>query len=170
MKRSLRPDELRLWSKVAATVRPAPGRALPVAPAEAEASPAAAPAVSAAPSPVHVRKRPPTPGPPDVIEPGRRRRIMRERDSIDARIDLHGLSFDRAKAALDAFIRRAHADGAKAVLVITGKGVAGEGLLRQWTPAWLAEPGLRPMVAGVSLAHRRHGGEGALYVALKRRA
>ena len=92
---------------------------------------------------------------------------MRERDDIDARVDLHGLTFERARATLHAFLLRAHHDGARAVLVITGKG--GEGVLKRHTPEWLAEPEVRPLVAGVSQAHRKHGGEGALYVALKRR-
>lgn len=169
MKRALTPDELALWSKVAATVRPAPGRKVPKAPAQPAAG-AAPQAESRAPqpSPVHLPKRPRPLAPPDLIEPGRRRRIVRERDPIDGRIDLHGMTFDQAKTALEAFIRRSAAEGARAVLVITGKGSPGEGLLKQWTPEWLAQPALRPLVAGVSAAHRRHGGEGALYVALKR--
>lgn len=57
----------------------------------------------------------------------------------------------------------------RAVLVITGKGVGGDGVLRRRVPDWLAAPSLRDLIAGVSEAHRRHGGEGALYVALKRR-
>jgi DNA-nicking Smr family endonuclease len=54
------------------------------------------------------------------------------------------------------------------VLVITGKGALGAGVLRRHVPEWLAAPPLRSAVAGLSEAHRRHGGEGALYVALKR--
>ena len=54
------------------------------------------------------------------------------------------------------------------MLVITGKGVGGDGVLKRRVPDWLAEPPLRDHIAGVSEAHRRHGGEGALYVALKR--
>ncbi|MGF2493628.1 Smr/MutS family protein [Ralstonia pseudosolanacearum] len=53
---------------------------------------------------------------------------------------------------------------------MTGKGSRGEGVLRRYAPEWLAAPALRGVVAGVSEAHRRHGGEGALYVALKRKA
>ena len=68
------------------------------------------------------------------------------------------------------FLVRAQAEGVRAVLVITGKGYQGDGILKRRTPEWLAEPPLRSVVAGVSEAHRRHGGEGALYVALKRRA
>jgi DNA-nicking Smr family endonuclease len=58
----------------------------------------------------------------------------------------------------------------RAVLVITGKGFLGDGILRRRTPDWLSSPSLRSVVAGVSEAHRRHGGEGALYIALKKRA
>ena len=94
---------------------------------------------------------------------------MRERDPIEARLDLHGLDYDRARAALEGFIRRHDGEGARAVLVITGKGYLGEGLLRRFAPEWLSSPALRPLVAGFSQADRRHGGEGALYVALKRR-
>jgi DNA-nicking Smr family endonuclease len=76
---------------------------------------------------------------------------------------------DRARAALEAFLRRAWDDGYRAVLVITGKGLSGDGVLRRYTPEWLAAPALSHIVAGISEAHRRHGGEGALYVALKRK-
>ncbi len=76
---------------------------------------------------------------------------------------------DRARAALIGFILRAHAEGERTVLVITGKGALGDGVLRRRAPEWLAEPPLRPLIAGLSEAHQRHGGQGALYVALKRR-
>lgn len=95
---------------------------------------------------------------------------MRERELISARIDLHGLDQDRARNTLETFLRRAQDQGARSVLVITGKGSRGEGVLRRYAPEWLAAPALRGVVAGVSEAHRRHGGEGALYVALKRKA
>jgi DNA-nicking Smr family endonuclease len=109
------------------------------------------------------------PPPPADIEPGRKRRLARERDPIDLRLDLHGLDQDRARAVLTDFLLRAQAEGVRAVLVITGKGSRGDGVLRRRTPEWLSDPPLRAVVAGVSEAHRRHGGEGALYVALKRR-
>ncbi len=77
---------------------------------------------------------------------------------------------DRAKAALLRFLPQAQALGERAVLVITGKGSRGDGVLRRQTPDWLGDPSLRQVVAGWSFAHRRHGGEGAIYVALKRRS
>ena len=107
--------------------------------------------------------------PPADIEPGRRHRLAQGREALAARIDLHGLTHDQARSALTAFIERSVAQDWRAVLVITGKGVGGDGVLKRRVPDWLAEPPIRRHVAGVSEAHRHHGGEGALYVALKRR-
>jgi len=90
------------------------------------------------------------------------------REAIGGRIDLHGLGQDAARAALTAFVADASARGLRGVLVITGKGALGDGVLRRRTPEWLAAQPLRPMIAGISEAHHRHGGAGALYVALKR--
>lgn len=107
--------------------------------------------------------------PPAAVDGALHRRITRGRDAIAARIDLHGMTQDVARAALTTFVRRAVDDGWRAILVITGKGVGGDGVLKRRVPDWLGEPPLRDHVAGVSEAHRRHGGEGALYVALKRK-
>jgi DNA-nicking Smr family endonuclease len=115
------------------------------------------------------RSAPKTLPDPETIEPGRKRRISREREPIGARLDLHGMTQDQARAVLHGFIERAHERGDRAVLIITGKGVQGDGILRRRTPEWLAEPPSRARVAGYSAAERHHGGEGALYVALKRR-
>ena len=174
MRRPLRPEESRLWSQVTSTVHPLPGRAsaatnLSASPGEAlpAPDPAGAPlrlAVSAA----AARKPGPASG-PKTLEPARRRRISRERDPIGAHIDLHGLGQDAARAALERFVLECWREGQRAVLVITGKGVRGDGVLRRLTPEWLAAPHLQAVVAGISEAHRRHGGEGALYIALKRR-
>lgn len=98
------------------------------------------------------------------------RRLTRERDDLGPRLDLHGLNQDEARAALIAFLRRAHNDGWRAAMVITGKGSRGDGVLRRFAPEWLSAPELKDIVAGVAEAHRRHGGAGALYIALKRRA
>jgi DNA-nicking Smr family endonuclease len=171
VKRPLKPEELKVWSLVAGTVRPLPGRATPLAPADPV--PLAtfddgAPARIAPPS----AAKPKTPTPRhgvDGIEPNRHHRIAREREPIGARLDLHGYDQDRARAVVESFLRRAWDEGYRSVLVITGKGVQGDGILRRRAPEWLAAPHLSEIVAGVSEAHRRHGGEGALYVALKRK-
>jgi DNA-nicking Smr family endonuclease len=172
VKRPLKPDELRLWSLVAATVHPLPGRATPPPPrpdgegtgAEAERVPPSFRGPVAGRPSAPARREAPHP-----IEPRRRQRLARERDPIAARIDLHGMNQDQARAVLERFLLRAWEDGYRAALVITGKGVQGDGVLRRRAPEWLAAAHLAPVIAGVAEAHRRHGGEGALYVALKRR-
>lgn len=180
MKRPIRPEEARLWAHVAATVHPIAGRKLPeVTMAQALGLPTEAiPAPKAGKTPVlpaPVAAQKPTAGQkahkgdPEAIEPLRKRRIVKGRESLEARIDLHGLDYAGAQARLEGFIRRAWDDGYRACLVITGKGTRGDGVLRRHTPEWLAAPSLREIVAGISEADRRHGGEGALYVALKRK-
>lgn len=172
MKRPLKPEELRLWGLVASTVHPLPGRAAPKPPAKAPASPAA-PAPKLTPGSKVLAQPAAKPAPrrtgAEPIEPGRLTRISRGRDPIGGRIDLHGLDQDRARAALEAFLLRAWDEGYRSVLVITGKGTLGDGVLRRRAPEWLADPRLAGVVAGIAEAHRRHGGEGALYVALKRK-
>jgi DNA-nicking Smr family endonuclease len=164
MKRAPDTEDLRLWSIVAQTVRPFAGREAPAPPKPA---PTARKSIPAAPSPPRPRVAQP-PRPPERVEPGLHRRIVRGREAVAARIDLHGLTYDDARAALGDFILRAVSQGWRAVLVITGKGALGDGVLRRHTPEWLAQPPLREHIAGISEAHRRHGGEGALYVALRR--
>ena len=169
MRRPLKPEELRLWRTVATTVRPYEGRVLPPEPA-----PPPRPVVHAklAPVPEIHRPLPPSqhrvPAAQHPIEPNRARRIVIGREPIGARLDLHGLDQDQARAALERFVLQAQLWGCRAVLVITGQGRSGGGVLRRRAPEWLASPQLRGAVAGVSIADRRHGGEGALYVALKR--
>jgi DNA-nicking Smr family endonuclease len=175
VKRPLRPEELKVWSIVAGTVRPLPGRATPMPEPESAATAALSSASDGGPPvriPAPQPHRPSAPRPRvglEAIEPNRHNRIVRERDPISARLDLHGYDQDRARAVLEGFLRRAWDEGFRSVLVITGKGVQGDGVLRRSAPEWLAAPHLAEMVAGVSEAHRRHGGAGALYVALKRK-
>lgn len=171
MKRPLKPDEVQIWGMVAATVHPLPGREVPKA--ERDAASAKTPPHLPPPKPTTAVAKPPAGVKAravlDPIEPRRQHRIAKARDPIGGRLDLHGLDQDRAKAALEGFLARVWNEGARAVLVITGKGVQGDGVLRRRAPEWLGAPHLAHMVAGISDAHRRHGGEGALYVALKRK-
>jgi DNA-nicking Smr family endonuclease len=170
--RKLRPEEAKLWRQVVATVRPAPGRAL----AELEAAvagkahdPQAGPMILPVEAVTPAKRTKAKPA-PEAIEPNRHRRIARGRDDLDARLDLHGLDQDRARSILEGFLRRAQAEGARAALIITGKGVMGDGILRRRAPEWLSDPALRHVIAGFSPAARHHGGDGALYVAIKRPA
>ena len=88
---------------------------------------------------------------------------------IDARIDLHGLTQAEAYERLVAFLAACQARGNRCVLVITGRGVRHGGTLRSMTPRWLDEPPNRPRVLAFAQAQLHHGGEGALYVLLRRR-
>jgi DNA-nicking Smr family endonuclease len=185
MKRPLKPEELRVWSLVAGTVHPLPGRETPRAepPPSLDGEGQAAkrpglgsegeghrsPGPFAPPLPASLRAPPSSLREGRSIEPRRKHRIAKEREAIGGRLDLHGLDQDRARAVLEGFLRRAWDEGYRAVLVITGKGLQGDGVLRRRAPEWLAAPHLAEIVAGISEAHRRHGGEGALYVALKRK-
>jgi DNA-nicking Smr family endonuclease len=173
VKRPLRPEERHIWGMVASTVHPLPGRATPTAePSDAIPPPTAAVAATriAPPPPAPGAKRPKPRPDLDVIEPRRKHRIAKEREEIGARLDLHGLDQDRARGVLERFLAQAWDNGFRAVLVITGKGVQGDGILKRRAPEWLAAPHLAHIVAGISDAARHHGGEGALYVALKRKS
>lgn len=171
-KRVLSYEERVLWSTVIKTIAPLPGRAVE----ELEPAAAAAPAPASRPRPVPAAHKPlPEPAKPKTppLAPlGRRlrQRVARGREPIDARFDLHGLTQAQAHAALSRFLHSASARGARMVLVITGKGGRGgeAGVLRRQVPLWLALPDLREVVIGFEDAHVAHGGEGALYVRLRR--
>jgi DNA-nicking Smr family endonuclease len=115
------------------------------------------------------------PAPPPLAQLGRRERshLSRGRKEIEARLDLHGMTQTRAHRALSGFLQRAHIEGLTFVLVITGKGrtVGAEserGVLRRQVPLWLNLPEFRSLVVGFEEAHIGHGGEGALYVRIRR--
>ena len=110
-------------------------------------------------------------------------RLRRGQLDPDARLDLHGMTEAVAHRTLLTFLKSAHRQGARLVLVVTGKGARSadaafdlefggrtRGVLNAMTPRWLAEPEFAPFVVEVRAAHRRHGGSGALYVYLRKGA
>lgn len=115
---------------------------------------------------------------PAQMDAKKHRRMKRGKLKPDAKIDLHGLTLDRAHKALTDFLLTAHGRGDRLVLVVTGKGrdpeihhgaVPGrKGVLRQSVPRWLSLPPLSGIVLQITPASQRHGGEGAYYVYLKR--
>lgn len=119
------------------------------------------------------RPEPPAPDTPG-LDRNTARRLARGQRSPDAVLDLHGMTADRAHAALNRFIHDSANAGLRCVLVVTGKGRGedgghrGDGVLRRETPRWLGVAPLAARVVGVFEAHPRHGGAGALYVYLKR--
>ena|SRR5689334_12168380 len=165
MSRRLTHDERRIWSRVARTVRAAPGKRADEDEEEPPA-PATAKRPVASPKPGHAaRAAPRRPGPLEDLSG--QRRIRRGQHEIDARLDLHGHTQDSAHRELVEFIVREHSKDSRCVLVITGKGRTGPGVLRSRLSHWIADPELRPMIAGFAPAHARHGGEGAVYIFLK---
>jgi DNA-nicking Smr family endonuclease len=95
-------------------------------------------------------------------------RLKRGKHRIEARLDLHGMTQSEAHSALLGFIRGARAEGKRCVLIITGRGVVGGGILRFAVPRWLNEPEFRPHLLAMATAQQRDGGGGALYVMLRR--
>jgi DNA-nicking Smr family endonuclease len=177
-KRALSEEEQALWERIAKEIKPLrkKPRSGKTEPASVEAETTAAgkaetPTKSLAPA-----KMPPATRPiaPPLAPLGRRERaqLSRGRKQIDARLDLHGMTQTRAHRELFGFLQRAHSDGLTFVLVITGKGRAGDdperGVLRRQVPQWLGLPEFRALVVGFEEAHIGHGGEGALYVRIRR--
>jgi DNA-nicking Smr family endonuclease len=95
-------------------------------------------------------------------------RLKRGQSKIEARVDLHGMTQAEAHPALLDFIRNARAAGRRCVLVITGRGRIGGGVLKDAVPRWLDEAEFRPHLLAIARAQPRDGGAGALYVMLRR--
>ncbi|MEN3792192.1 Smr/MutS family protein [Fulvimarina sp. MAC3] len=179
MKRSktLSAEDRRLWASVARTAVPLRNKSVPNAPPEEIAKPkeephpafheprptlAPLPAKRTEPKPMQVQP---------TIERPTRRKLSKGRIAIEARIDLHEMTQERAHAALSNFLRQAQALGFRHVLVITGRGKPGgsRGILRRMVPLWFAGNEFRALVSAFESAERHHGGEGALYVRVRRR-
>lgn len=180
--RTLSAEERRLWESATRAVAPLrPAAAAHALPPESGIA-AAGPVQAAGPStavPEQVPRRPADRfAAPPLVALGRRQRhrVARGSAPLDARIDLHGMTQERAHRALLGFLRAAQANDARLVLVITGKGArpgAGalgheRGVLKRMVPHWLSLPEFRPLVIGLESAHATHGGEGALYVRVRR--
>lgn len=167
--RQLTSEEKKLWRRVAASVKAR--KALPKdedeAPAKPSPSRAAAPP---APLPPVEASAPRTrrAAPPPPADRGAEKRVRRGKLEIGASLDLHGHTQESARAALQRFLHAAQARGERIVIVITGVGRSGQGVLKQRLPEWLAERDLRALTSGFAQAHRSHGGQGAYYVFLKR--
>ncbi len=104
-------------------------------------------------------------------------RMKRGKLRPEGRIDLHGMTLDKAQPALVRFILSAQASGKRLVLVITGKGKPADrpgpipvpyGVIKHQVPQWLSMPPLAQAVLQINPAHVSHGGAGALYVYLRR--
>lgn len=176
--RTLSDHEQELWRGVTRSVVPLKPKRLRSRPSRAELSPVPEKKrpmpTKDHPEAARVARMPKGPPPLLPIDRRTRQRIARGAQAIEARIDLHGRTQGEAHEALLRFLHRAQRDGARIALVITGKGGrAGEGaidrgILKRQVPLWLALPEFRIYVAGFDDARVEHGGEGALYVRLRR--
>jgi DNA-nicking Smr family endonuclease len=183
-RRPISEEERALWQMIAKTAKPLKRRRK----SEPKPAPVAAPAEKPAPKAVRQKSTPVPKAPPPVPPPPQRphalahglsvgidkrqaERFRRGKTPIEGRIDLHGRTQAQAHDDLHDFVARAHAAGKRMVLVITGKGITGakSGVLRENVPRWLNEPTLRRHVLAFDYAEPQHGGEGALYVLLKRK-
>jgi DNA-nicking Smr family endonuclease len=172
-RRRLSDDERALWRGFARAVTPlrrGAAAALGVAPDQVTRE--------TPPSQNVPKQRSPAKPPPALAEFDRRlrQRVARGHTAIDARLDLHGMTQKQAHAALLHFLTQAQAQDAKLALVVTGKGIGGaagsaseRGVLRRQVPLWLSLPEFRRFIVSFQQAHASHGGEGALYLRLRRR-
>ena len=160
-----------LWSLVAKSAKPLKGKR-PVeeqAPGPAaEKMPSVAVAAAPAPATVAPKRQHVT----HVLDRPTLDKLSKGRLPIEGRVDLHGMTQSEAHSLLLSFLQRAHASGVRFVLVITGKGFSsgGDGVLKRQVPAWLSTPPFRALVSSHDLAARNHGGEGALYIRLRKSA
>jgi DNA-nicking Smr family endonuclease len=177
--RTLTDEEIELWITVARSVTPGRGKILPhqaktTAPPELAADLPASRIMGEAPPPP-AKTSPPIPA-LSGVERRLKAKLAQGKAGVDAVLDLHGMHQHTAFGALRHFLSTAQRDGAKLVLVITGKGerpsadpLEQSGVLRRAVPHWLSAPDLRAMVIGFEEATRPHGGSGALYVRIRRR-
>jgi DNA-nicking Smr family endonuclease len=161
-KRALTEEERALWESVARHAKPLrkkPRVETPKTSGDGEAGAVVKSSVlkkSHAPAAVPGTKSPV----PPLAPLGRRERsqLSRGRKDIEARLDLHGMTQERAHRALSGFLQRSHLDGLTLVLVITGKGKIGaeseRGVLRRQVPRWLSHPEFRALVVGFEEASR----------------
>ncbi|MGJ8546146.1 MAG: Smr/MutS family protein [Sulfitobacter sp.] len=189
-RRKLAPEELELWQRVAAKTErmSAPAKFNP----DTQLPSPPPPAVKRAKSVVLGKPVSNRPGPKHNLAPSLPEQISRQQVQMDrkaygklkrgklvpeGRLDLHGMTLDRAHPALTGFIIDAHKRGKRLVLVITGKGKDRDeggpiptrlGVLRHQVPQWLGMAPLKPLVLQVAQAHIAHGGGGAYYIYLRR--
>ena len=173
MVRRLNPDEAALWRKVVESVRPLSGKEV------CEDRPPQEPDLPVKPAPsAKPRTRPPTKAQPRLPVPGTTldgswdRRLSRGLVQPDLSLDLHGHNLATAYDLLDRKLEQAIAGGARLLLLITGKAPSGasskRGAIRAAVGDWLNASRHAGDSAAIRNAHPRHGGNGALYIVLRR--
>lgn len=118
-----------------------------------------------------------TPAPQKIIHPessfqidaGLKKKFERGDLPLDGQIDLHGMTVEQAHKRFKAFVLRKAEQGARFLLVITGKGSRGEGRIRTGLPLWCEDADLHPFILQYKQARPQHGGDGAFYILLRRK-
>jgi DNA-nicking Smr family endonuclease len=169
-------EDAALWQKAMADVKPLrrrrprkrrAGSAEPPQAAPSNAATTTRPAAPVQPPPAKPAAGPRA-QPGTGIDRATLARLKRGDIPISGRLDLHGMTQADAHAALDGFIGRAASAGKRLLLVITGKGSDGDGVLRRMLPRWINSGPHAARVLRIEPAHARHGGGGAWYVYLRR--
>jgi DNA-nicking Smr family endonuclease len=173
-RRRLTADERALWREVMADVRPLTGDPPAVAPPTQLPPPAASLGQPAPPRPAVMAGplRPPAElvaGRAAGVDRRRMERLTGGKLKIDAVVDLHGMTQAAAHHRIERVIADSIAGGRRCLLVVTGKGGQGGGILRRRLADWLNLPASRPHVLAFAEARPEHGGGGAFYVLLRRR-
>lgn len=104
-------------------------------------------------------------------------KFIRGEFKIERRLDLHGQTEKTAFDLVESFVKKSYLEGCRCVLIITGKGTRKEnddwfdvrGVLKDRVPQWLNTPELRPLILSFCHARPSDGGDGALYVLLRRK-
>lgn len=188
-------DDANLWDGVAGSVRPLEGREFLAGSAPAaDATEAAQQLMNEKKSKSGKAKKaikkklqpttPPPPVPPKVplpelsfdnqpgLDKSTARRMAKGNVKIEARLDLHGMTQDEAKPALENFIENAYRAAKREVIVVTGKGAKADGqigVLRSMAPRWLNLEPNRSRVVAFSHAAPKDGGQGALYIRIRKK-
>lgn len=183
--RGLTTEEQTAWAKLAQSVTPMEGRKHPglpsaervQAPVNKPSRPPAVKTKKSAPGsskPATMRSRPAF---SSELDSHWNRKLKNGQIAPDYTLDLHGHSLDGAYHRIMTGIDQARAMEARLVLVIAGRErpvdpadrATKRGAIRAKLLDWLAASHHADAVAAVRKAHIRHGGEGALYLVLKRR-
>tara|TARA_Y100000385_G_scaffold278482_1_gene326796 strand:- start:3605 stop:4114 length:510 start_codon:yes stop_codon:yes gene_type:complete len=160
--RILSPDEKSIWKKVARTIAPRKSE---------KGHGASRPLFSIIEFENMLRLPVERKGPKEKnklkIEINQDKKTRRGRVQIEAQIDLHDMTQPQARTKLHQMIKTAKTSNKKCILVITGKGLRGEGVLRGSFVKWVNDSEVRDLIATYASAHKKHGGIGAWYIFLK---
>jgi len=171
-------DDAALWQRVTSQIKPLQsdrytGSNLTPAPSQQKLSKPKrriAPSHPSAPDAPNAKQKPIdlSEGDHAGLDGATRRRLAKGALPVESRIDLHGCTAAQAEQRLKTFISGAARIGLRCVLVITGKGTGGEGVLRRHVPVWLKQPPVADHVLAIAPAQPKDGGTGALYVMIRR--